>query len=80
MAKKPKIDDGGPAFPGRYVDKYGDVIPVAGMTLRDWLAGQAAVGLLANVSAPRARSDLVTAVALGSYAIADAMLAARKEA
>ena len=65
-----KIDDGGPAFPMSCTrDGYMPNVP-EGMSLRDWFAGQALAGLLANVS-----NQVDARVA---YAIADAMLAARK--
>lgn len=66
-----KRADGGPAFP---VSK--DVVypQLNGMTLRDWLAGQALAGLLA-VDGYRERHGL----AQDSYNLADAMLAARSK-
>lgn len=74
----PTIDDGGPAFPhqpavdanGGYI-LYGD----CGMTLRDWFAGQALIGLTVHNDFG-ARSD--EEIAGGAYAYADAMIAARK--
>lgn len=69
-----KRDNGGYAFPRDGRSPFG---PQDGMTLRDWFAGQALAGLSAN-----------SAVSLGLYptdefasncfAIADAMLEARK--
>ena len=77
-----KIDDGGPAFPVPMVETpTGEIMPVTvygdfgGMSLRDWLAGQAS------------ESDIMhwrNAVGIGctremaKYAYADAMIAARK--
>ncbi len=75
------IDDGGNAFPV-YVPEgpiLADGSPEyaaytrPGMSLRDWLAGQALAGLLAN---PHIGGD-VGAAARGAYMQADAMLAAR---
>ena len=45
------IDDGGPAFPGsaNQNNEYSDTMH-RGMSLRAWLAGQALVGLLSEVS------------------------------
>ena len=61
------IDDGGPAFPvpSGWVSK--------GMSLRDWFAGQALAGLLADTNYG-SRTDLVRQ----SFEYADAMIAARK--
>ncbi len=61
--------DNPPAFP---VAWGGDLMPEHGMTLRDYFAGQALVGL---TSRPEAGNSTGTAVV--SYRIADAMLAAR---
>ena len=68
-------DDGGPAFPG-VTDRYGN-----GMTLRDWFAGQALVGLLAGrglvvrdgIPVVPTRDSL----AVAAWEMSDAMLAAR---
>ena len=61
-------DDGGPAFPG----------PVAydkpGMSLRDWFAGKA----LLNTTIPTS-DELKLTLALEAFAMADAMLEARKQ-
>lgn len=64
--------DGGPAFP----------LPVtewnpgyAGMSLRDWFAGQALTGLFAQSEITNASS--VHVVAQIAYGMADAMIAAR---
>ena len=77
-----KIDNGGPAFPfilqGPKIE--GDS---QGMTLRDWFAGQALIGLLFNAetilksskeSGNTATQELITA----SYELSDAMLKERK--
>lgn len=64
---------GGPAFPypsydeGRQVDQY------PGMSLRDWFAGQALAGMLADSKV----SDTVENLADLVYAMADAMLKER---
>lgn len=67
--------DGGPAFP----------LPVtewnpgnAGMSLRDWFAGQALIGLLSN---PNHQVGTVTFERIGqdAYKFAYAMIAARDE-
>lgn len=77
--------DGGPAFPGEVKFRTGfGAPPVAvqyeGMTLRDWFAGQALVGIIQAPdwtlpSGESAESDAEHAVA--AYAMADAMIAAR---
>lgn len=75
-------DDGGPAFPTLWQDELrhpvsGDVVQHArsvdpGMTLRDWFAGQALAGLVANKHYAG-----VAAAALEAYKIADRMLLER---
>ena len=73
-----KIDDGGPAFPqDDYPDRDPglDEHPGRGMSLRDWFAGQALVGLLTS------HRDSKSVIVETAYAVADAMLAERaKEA
>lgn len=63
------IDDGGPAFPNN--DQNGCAF--AGMTLRDWFAGQALAGML-----DRAYGIPVFTIAKRSYELADAMLDVRE--
>jgi hypothetical protein len=82
-----QIEDGGPAYPttatATRVTKDEDGASVltnygssAGMSLRDWFAGQALAGMLANVERNKMfKMDLV----FNAYGYADAMLAARKE-
>jgi hypothetical protein len=69
-------DDGGQAFAG---GAYGCV----GMSLRDYFAGQALAGWMATYvkgeSHPGDTPEYAENIALSSYRIADAMLAARKE-
>ena len=94
-----KENDGGPAFPRTgFRTEYGpepfDAKPQDGMTLRDWLAGQAMPALMMNanavfVAAAKADSPEAlrlaklayseTAIAAGAYALADAMLEARNK-
>lgn len=64
-------NDGGPAFPYRH--RTGDMVATRGMTLRDWFAGQALSGQLAN---PTFTSDTI-ALAQWAYKYADALLAER---
>jgi hypothetical protein len=97
-----KRDNGGPAFPSDFTDvalyhelrdKLGPIpaltaakVNAPGMTLRDWFAGQALVGMNASpalmevVTGPEAgagrHNDRLAAAA---YSQADAMLRARKE-
>lgn len=81
------INNGGPAFPHEY--KYGDGTAHRndGMSLRDYFAGQALHGLMANPEGPVQRSsqrgwDFVNCkpdeVACLAYYMADAMLRARE--
>jgi hypothetical protein len=67
-------NDGGSAFPMGY-HRDGNSADHQGMTLRDWLAGQALAGLIFH-NDYGARSD--DEIANGAYAYADAMIAARK--
>jgi hypothetical protein len=62
-------DDGGPAFPRQSGTL--DMGGAQGMSLRDWFAGQALVGL-AN------RGQTVEEIATYAYELADAMLEVRK--
>jgi len=68
-------DDGGPAFPSQWDDKDND-----GMTLRDWFAGHALIGIInACAMDTRARGEATEAMfARKAYSIADAMIEARK--
>lgn len=71
-----KIDDGGPAFPSEqgHADGCWNQTLERGMSLRDWIAGKALVGLLAR----GADDDPSVNVPVRAYAIADAMIASRK--
>jgi hypothetical protein len=88
-----KIEDGGPAFPEVFTDLEGkggayhsNTYSAGGMTLRDWFAGQALAGLMANPnvvgynancgwSLVNCKPEDVANVALG---LGSAMIAARK--
>lgn len=62
----PQPDDGGAAFPDPYTD---------GMTLRDYFAAQAMLGLLGLLDGDNQhQADTIPGAA---YAVADAMLKAR---
>jgi len=69
-------DDGGAAFPVfEHMNGNGDVVlnSSAGMSLRDWFAGQA----LSSLARTHSSLDVVVTAAKAYY-FADAMLAARK--
>ena len=69
------INDGGPAFPLQSIGP--DFAPgYAGMTLRDYFAAKAMQGVCAREVSIECSAD---DIADDAYAIADAMLAARKE-
>lgn len=74
-----KVDDGGPAFP---LDRW-----QYGMSLRDWYAGMAMQGYIANPTsfgppipeALRGNVELITEIsAIFAYKVADAMIERRK--
>jgi hypothetical protein len=65
-----KIDDGGAAFPTN--SPYNSR---AGMSLRDWFAGQA----LASMGLRGLKTWTDKEIATAAYSYADAMLAARKD-
>lgn len=80
--------DGGPAMPSirteprtdSYSRCYGDVTSYGGMTLRDWFAGQALVGLLAHDCDDDSRSwKGIDGATSRAYEYADAMLAEREK-
>lgn len=74
--------NGGPAFPQmrQYRDSQGidHEITETGMSLRDWFAGRALQGFLASGDAQPDTEDPLNTLARMSYAVADAMLEARK--
>jgi hypothetical protein len=72
MAQHP--NHGGPAFPiqnAQFTEAYGGA---PGMTLRDWFAGQALAGYVANTEIHDTNAPTM---ARDCYAIADAFLAER---
>ena len=80
-----KIDDGGPAFPLAVTE---ETIDHLGMSLRDYFAGQALAGLCANPGGPYQANPMngwglvncdMDGVIDLVYALADAMIRARKE-
>jgi hypothetical protein len=85
MDMKTNKNDGGPAFP--ISDVYfpnGEIqFGMAGMSLRDYFAGQALQQFVAerdhNVWAHERSAEARHEIARAAYRIADAMIAARKE-
>jgi hypothetical protein len=73
-------NDGGPAFPcSNEQFTYGNPQAGdahAGMTLRDWFAGQALAG---GISGDNSEDYTIDEMASDAYRIADAMLAARSK-
>lgn len=75
-----KIDNGGPAFPVGHPaadEKY------HGMSLRDWFAGMALIGLISNSQGVpsdymRANANEAERLAQIAFCISDAMLSARQ--
>ena len=81
------INDGGPAFPQSLAfNVNGEAVTAGmyfaegpGMTLRDWFAGKALTGMMAFATgATFDPSKNCDRFAEASYALADAMIAARK--
>jgi len=71
---------GGPAFPEiGNIAHNSDWQNESGMTLRDWFAGQALLGILANPTVRQADKSMSgeEALARTAYAVADAMIKAR---
>lgn len=76
-------NDGGPAFPGDVkLQTSGGYEVQRGMALRDYFAGQALAGVVERCSRDTRNEGerMEQMFARKSYSIADAMLAARKEA
>ena len=67
-----KINDGGPAFP------HNDACNYPGMSLRDYFAGQALVGILANPESANC-ADTFNTYAKEAMQYADAMIVAREK-
>jgi hypothetical protein len=79
-------NDGGPAFPRQHAVASGVYLEGQdGMSLRDWFAGQALAGMIANktwnaIGLRRAgipEGESTRAAAVSAYLYADAMLEAR---
>ncbi len=76
-------ENGGPAFPVAFQHEHSDGLTHtqewAGMTLRDYFAGQAIIGIMSD---PGMRPDTVSEfnhMAMRMYQVADAMLKAREK-
>lgn len=78
-------EDGGPAFPVTPIYAEDANMTCSGMSLRDWFAGQALSGLLANGPLQKdaaergtiATGQFTNTLTIASYKIAGEMLAAR---
>lgn len=83
------INNGGTAFPSKFTIESGSFDPVQGkvaqgnqvyvqmgMTMRDYFAGKAIQGMLANDQAHKSDEDML---ARNAYKMADAMLRAREK-
>ena len=64
-----------PAFPGQFVHGAGQIESWTGMSLRDYFAAKAILGLLASPSTSRVGT---AKLAQDAYKMADAMIEARK--
>lgn len=78
MKMSKQREDGGPAFPTEPNTQPG-TFKHSGMSLRDYFAAQALVGLIPFIGVWEGGSDKLwdAATAERAYALADAMLAAR---
>ena len=78
-------NDGGPAYPVNYdanTDSFGRTYEgFSGMSLRDWFAGQALKGLLAECANPNSFGswNMLDGIADKAWEAADAMLKARNK-
>lgn len=73
-----KRNTGGPAFPVPATQGEHDAMPEEGMTLRDYFAAKALPQILANPAFFIDNPGIYSDYAESAYAIADAMLGARK--
>lgn len=79
------IDDGGPAYPseqGHTPDGTWNQTYCAGMSLRDWFAGQIAAAFMSRpdvIGTAKDRSAILAAAAQLGFEGADAMIAARSK-
>jgi hypothetical protein len=65
------VEDGGPAFP---CEGYGQWAPHPGMSLRDWFAGHALAGIIANPG-----DGTMDQALAGAWLYADRMIAERSK-
>lgn len=72
-----RVDNGGPAFPNTGNSNW-NLRPAAGMTLRDWFAGQALPSIISAGTPTEGEGTVFDWMAADAYAFADAMLAASK--
>lgn len=72
-------NDGGPAFPHAAPYKDGGRIDTWGMSLRDYFAGQALIGLMADNPTLATYPTDAAPLAAVAYRYADAMLAERSK-
>ena len=70
------LDDGGPVASIMTLGDKGEVVPVGGLSIRDWFAGQALSSMDYGWFGSSTR---IREMVEESYCIADAMLAAGKE-
>ena len=75
------MNTGGPAFPVWMPEYKDNGTYHEGLSIRDWFAGQALAGMIANQPAPRHPEywDWLSGVAVTPYRIADKMLAEREK-
>ena len=71
--------DGGPAFPYDHLHRPRAGEFSRGMSLRDWFAGQAMVGLMSDPGLRPSNTDEFEHMATRLYQVADAMLNERKK-
>ena len=72
-------NDGGPAFPIYQPDMNVGDDAGPGMSLRDWFAGQAMVGLMSDSGLRPSNLDEFEHMATRLYQVADAMLKEREK-
>lgn len=73
-----KIQDGGPALPTTEANFHNENMRGEGMSLRDYFAAKAMQGLLATGRVEYPGETVGQGISRNAYAMADAMLAARK--